>query len=145
MARIAIGGFQHETNTFAQTRATFAEFEKHDGWPGLTRGEALFDAVAGINLPIAGFIEAARPEDHALVPLLWCSAEPSAHVTNDAFERITAMLCEDLAASVTIAEASVHSTDGYGTNRLDPNRRGYRLLPCQPGLSAMGVQRGLMI
>jgi microcystin degradation protein MlrC len=98
MARIAIGGFQHETNTFALTRASFAEFEKHDGWPGLTRGDGLFDAVAGINLPIAGFIEAAQARDHALVPLLWCSAEPSSYVTADAFERITAMLCEDLAA-----------------------------------------------
>ena len=99
MARIAIGGFQHETNTFAPTRASFAEFEKHDGWPGLTRGDGLFDAVAGINLPIAGFIKAAQARDHALVPLLWCSAEPSSYVTADAFERITAMLCEDLAAN----------------------------------------------
>ena len=24
----------------------------HDAWPGLTRGEDLFDAVAGINLPM---------------------------------------------------------------------------------------------
>ena len=27
MARIAIGGFQHETNTFAPSLATLAEFE----------------------------------------------------------------------------------------------------------------------
>ncbi len=98
MARIAVGGFQHETNTFAPARAVFADFEKHDGWPGLTRGDGLFDAVAGINLPIAGYIEAARPRGHELMPLLWCSAEPSSYVTRDAFERITAMLCEDLAA-----------------------------------------------
>ncbi len=98
MARIAIGGFQHETNTFAPARAGFEDFEKHDGWPGLTRGEALFDAVAGINLPIAGFIEALRPTGHELAPLLWCSAEPSSYVSREAFERITAMLCEDLAA-----------------------------------------------
>jgi microcystin degradation protein MlrC len=98
MARIAFGGFQHETNTFAMTKAPFAEFEKHDGWPGLTRGDGLFDAVAGINLPVAGFIEAARPAGHELRPLLWCSASPSSYVTRDAFERITAMLCDDLAA-----------------------------------------------
>ena len=35
MARIAIAGFQHETNTFAPTLATYHEFERHDGWPGL--------------------------------------------------------------------------------------------------------------
>ena len=98
MARIAVGGFQHETNTFAPREAPFSEFARHDGWPGLTRGEGLFDAVAGINLPVAGFIEAAKPRDHTLIPLLWCSAEPSSYVTRDAFERIAAMLCEDLAA-----------------------------------------------
>jgi len=98
MARIAVGGFQHETNTFAPGKATFADFERHDGWPGLVRGPAMLDAVDGLNLPIAGFAEAARAAGHELVPLSWCAAEPCAHVTSDAFERITAMLCEDLGA-----------------------------------------------
>ncbi len=98
MARIAVGGFQHETNTFAPERASFAEFERHDAWPGLTRGAALFEAVAGINLPITGFIEAAHGAGHDLAALPWCSAEPCAHVTTDAFERVTGMLCDDLAA-----------------------------------------------
>ncbi len=31
MARVAVGGFQHETNTFAPGRAGFAAFERHDG------------------------------------------------------------------------------------------------------------------
>ncbi len=97
MARIAIGGFQHETNTFAPVLATFEDFERHDGWPGLTRGPGIIDAVAGINIPITGFITAAR-DNHDLVPMVWCSAEPSSFVTRDAFERITAMLCDDLAA-----------------------------------------------
>jgi len=98
MARIAVGGFQHETNTFAPQQATFFDFEKHDGWPGLSRGPALLEAVEGMNLPVAGAIAAARDDGHETVPLLWCSAEPCSYVTEDAFERITAMLCEDLAA-----------------------------------------------
>jgi microcystin degradation protein MlrC len=96
MARIAIGGFQHETNTFSPVRATFADFAAPDAWPGLTRGGALFDAVAGINLPAAGFVQEARGLHHELLPLSWCSAQPSGHVTRDAFERIVAMLIEDL-------------------------------------------------
>lgn len=94
--RIAVGGFQHETNTFARNPATLADFETADAWPGLIRGAALFDAVHGINLPAAGFIAAARTAGHALVPLTWCSATPSGPVTRDAFERICAMLLEDL-------------------------------------------------
>ena len=97
--RIAIAGFQHETNTFAPMRATFEEFVKHDAWPGLTRGTAVLDAFAGLNVPIAGFMQAARAAGQELAPSLWCSAEPCSFVTRDAFERITGMLCEDLAAS----------------------------------------------
>ena len=94
MPRIAFGGFQHETNTFSPVKATFADFEAPDAWPGLTRGAALFDAVAGINLPAAGFVQEARGLRHELCPLLWCSAQPSGHVTRDAFERVSAMLLE---------------------------------------------------
>ncbi|MCX7159478.1 MAG: M81 family metallopeptidase, partial [Proteobacteria bacterium] len=32
--RIAIGGFQHETNTFAPSKATYLNFERAKGWPG---------------------------------------------------------------------------------------------------------------
>ena len=35
MARIAIGAFQHETNTFAPSRADYAAFEAGGGWPGV--------------------------------------------------------------------------------------------------------------
>lgn len=94
--RIAIGGFHHETNTFAPVKATFDDFERADGWPGLSRGDALFDAVEGVNLPVAGFIDAALREGHDMAPLLWCSAVPSAHVTEDAFERIAEMFLDDL-------------------------------------------------
>jgi len=31
--RIAIGGFQHETNTFAPTRASFEDLQRDGGWP----------------------------------------------------------------------------------------------------------------
>lgn len=88
MARIAVGGFQHETNTFAPQRATFEDFARADAWPGLVEGPALAGAVKGVNIPIAGAVEALAAAGHEIVPLLWCSAPPSAHVTEDAFERI---------------------------------------------------------
>ena len=102
MSRIAIGGVQHETNTFAATRATFDDFVHADAWPGLCRGAALIEAVKGINLPIAGFIDQARADGHTLKPLVWCSAQPSGPVTRDAFERIAFILLEDLAAALPV-------------------------------------------
>lgn len=96
--RIAVGGFQHETNTFAPAKATLADFEAPDAWPGLTRGAPVLDAVRGINLPLAGFVAEATSAGHTLLPLTWCSATPSAHVTRDAYESIAAMMLEDLRA-----------------------------------------------
>lgn len=97
--RIAVGGFQHETNSFASVKAGYGQFEAADGWPGLSRGAALAPALAGINLPAGGFLAAAAAAGHEIAPLLWCSASPSAPVTDDAFERITAMLVDDLRAA----------------------------------------------
>ncbi len=95
MARIAIAGFQHETNTFGATRAHFRDFEEAGAWPGLLTGDQVIKGTAGINLPIAGFVEAASMDpDIQLVPILWCSAEPCSYVTDDAFERISAMILD---------------------------------------------------
>ncbi len=96
MARIAIGGFQHETNTFAPSPATFDDFARAGAWPGLTRGGAMFEVTAGFNIPIAGFIETARADGHELLPLSWAQATPSAPVTEDAFNRIAGQIVADL-------------------------------------------------
>jgi microcystin degradation protein MlrC len=119
MARIAVGGFQHETNTFSSVPATFADFEAPDAWPGLTRGAAMFEAVAGINLPAAGFVQEARALHHELRPLAWCSAQPSGHVTRDAFERIAAMLIDDLRVSGTLDAVYLDLHGAMVTEHLD--------------------------
>jgi microcystin degradation protein MlrC len=92
--RIAIAGFQHETNTFAPFATAWEDFVKADGWPGLTRGEAVREVFADLNIPISGFMAAGRDWD--LVPLVWASAEPAGRVSDDAFERVTAMICDGL-------------------------------------------------
>lgn len=97
--RLAVGGFQHETNTFAANKATLADFVAPDAWPGLTRGPALLDAVRGVNLPAAGFIDAALAAGHSIQPLTWCSATPSGRVTREAYEHISALLLADVRAS----------------------------------------------
>tara|TARA_Y100000588_G_scaffold9520_1_gene10658 strand:+ start:217 stop:1710 length:1494 start_codon:yes stop_codon:yes gene_type:complete len=93
MTRILIAGFQHETNTFGATKAQFKDFQEADGWPGLLRGSEVISDTVGINLPIAGFVEAAQQaNDMELLPVVWASAEPSSYVTDDAFERILQMI-----------------------------------------------------
>ena len=51
MAVIAVGGFQHETNTFAPSKADYNAFEQGGGWPPLTFGEAIAPRLAGANIP----------------------------------------------------------------------------------------------
>jgi microcystin degradation protein MlrC len=99
LARIAIGGMQHETNTFAPSKADYAAFEAGGGWPSVQYGDPLFDAVAGANIPAQGAIEALRSSGHSLVATTWASASPSAHVTSDAFERIVGELVSRLKAA----------------------------------------------
>lgn len=88
MARIAVATFQHETNTFAPSKANFAQFEGGGGWPGYTVGAHVLEVVEGTNIPISGFVEAVRKRGHDVVPLVFANATPSAQVTDDAFERI---------------------------------------------------------
>ncbi|MEM7089823.1 MAG: M81 family metallopeptidase [Pseudomonadota bacterium] len=88
--RIAIAGFQHETNTFVASRTRLDDFEQADSWPALLCGSEVVKATRGMNLPIAGFAKAAAGQD--LQPVLWCAAEPGGKVTTHAFETITAQI-----------------------------------------------------
>ncbi|KIC38959.1 M81 family metallopeptidase [Leisingera sp. ANG-M7] len=94
--RIAIAGFQHETNCFGTTKAGLAEFEMADSWPAMLHGGAVVAETRGMNLPIAGFANAAQEAGMELVPILWCAAEPSAHVTDEAFEAVCTKILEGL-------------------------------------------------
>ena len=123
MARIAVGGIQHETNVFAPYQAGYEVFAQRDEWPPLSRGGQMLDEVRGVNLPVSGAIERLQALGHEIVPLLWCSATPSAHVTEDAFERISTMMLEILHDSTLIdgvlldlhgAMVCAHVADGDG-------------------------------
>ncbi len=47
MTVIAVGGWHHETNTFAPTPATYEAFTRDGGRPALCRGEAMLAALEG--------------------------------------------------------------------------------------------------
>ena len=85
--KILIAGFQHETNTFAPSKARYEDFVRGGGFPPLVRGADLL-ALRGVNVPAGGFILAAERAGHSLIPVIWAGASPSAHVTRDAYERI---------------------------------------------------------
>ena len=99
MARIAIGGFQHETNTFAPSLATLEDFEAGGPWPELTTGPGLADRMRGMNLSIAGFIDEAERAGHRLLPTTWGATSPSSYVTEHAYEHIAGLILDGLRAA----------------------------------------------
>ena len=96
MARIAISGFQHETNTFSPHVADLAAFETVAAFPRMPRGEAMFDEMDGLNISMAGFITEAASHGHELIPGIWAMAVPSDAVTDEAFETITGHILEGI-------------------------------------------------
>lgn len=96
MTRIAIGGFQHESHSFAPLQAGWAQFKQPGGFPVLQHAATLLEALRPTSLPTAGAIAVAEAEGVAIAPLAWAMANPAGPVTREAFERIAALLCAAL-------------------------------------------------
>jgi len=122
MARIAVGGFQHETNCFVEPYTDFAGFESIGDRPPLARGEEVLRNLPGRAFGMSGFIED-MAENHELVPLLWTSGGAAGYVTSDAYERIAGELIGRLSLALPVdavyldlhgAMCSVDFEDGEG-------------------------------
>ena len=101
--RIAIGGFLHETNSFAPVPTRYEDFLHPAGNPGLVGGPALLGAMRGSAAAAAGAIAAVEQPGDTPVPLLWCLATPAGPVQAEAFERIAALLCAAAADAMDTA------------------------------------------
>ena len=121
--RVAFAGFIHETNTFAPTKATYDAFLKGSGHLPLCRGEEMIALVRGANTGIEGALDYARQANWEVVPILRASAVPSAHVTEDAFERIAGEIVAGIVAALPVdgiyldlhgAMVCEHLDDGEG-------------------------------
>ena len=119
--KILLAGFQHETNTFAPSKAGYENFARGEGFPPMVRGGELL-ALRDVNVPAGGFILAAEARGHTLIPVVWAGASPSAHVTRDAYERIAGEIAASAAAGgfdaiyldLHGAMVAEHADDGEG-------------------------------
>jgi microcystin degradation protein MlrC len=75
--RIAIAGFQHETNTFAPILTPYETFRDGGAWPALCTGQDVIDTLSGLNLPMGGFID----EVTTLTLFRSCGPSPSRAAT----------------------------------------------------------------
>ena len=100
--RIAVGGFLHESHSFAPRPTTFEDFVHPGGFPGLVWGEALLPTLRGNANAIGGAIEVAEAAGATLLPLAWCIANPAGPVQDAAFERIAALICAGLSVAMPV-------------------------------------------
>ncbi|HWI13066.1 MAG TPA: M81 family metallopeptidase, partial [Burkholderiales bacterium] len=121
MARIAVGGFHHETNCFIDARTDFESFRTIGDRPPLSRGEEIFRNLPGRAFAMSGFL--ADMAKHELVPLVWASGGAGGYVTSDAYERIVGELIGRLSLAMPVdavyldlhgAMCSVDFPDGEG-------------------------------
>jgi microcystin degradation protein MlrC len=122
MARIAVGGFQHETNCFVPVHTDFEYFASVGDRPPLARGEEVLRNLPGRAFAMSGFL-ADMGQQHELVPLVWTSGGAGGYVTSDAYERIAGELVGRLSVALPVdavyldlhgAMCSVDFEDGEG-------------------------------
>ncbi|MFB6301116.1 MAG: M81 family metallopeptidase [Halobacteriales archaeon] len=87
---VLVGGFSHETNTFAPTLTDREDFQKR-----LERfGEDVPAELRGTNTGIGGVIEVADDAGVELIHTVAASATPGGYVTEDAYEFYTGKIIE---------------------------------------------------
>ncbi|MCC6532640.1 MAG: M81 family metallopeptidase [Burkholderiales bacterium] len=101
MARIAIAGFMHETNSFVPTPTEFATYNTHGSRPPLSRGQEVVQRLRGTSFATAGFLHA-MADAHEIVPIVWAAALASGPVTREAYERIAGEIVGRLSEALPV-------------------------------------------
>jgi microcystin degradation protein MlrC len=103
MARIALAGFSHETNTFSPIPTTYENFARREGpLTGILETDELLELLENpggqpINVASVGFADVMRKHGHLVHPVLMASAEPSRQIPLTVYDRIVDMIVAGLA------------------------------------------------
>ncbi|MFT6579954.1 MAG: microcystin degradation protein MlrC [Alphaproteobacteria bacterium] len=101
MARIAIGGFMHETNCFVPEPTEYDDFAHPSDRPGILRDDEITLEFAEQGASSAGFI-VGNDGNHEIKPLLWTSTTPGGTVTASAYERISGEIIAKLSDALPV-------------------------------------------
>lgn len=98
--RIAVGGFLHESHSFAPVATSWQNFLQPGGLPPLQRPASMIEGLSGTSACAAAAITEAKGQGAEIVPLGWTFAQPAGPVTRGAFERISAMIVDALSGAL---------------------------------------------
>ncbi len=101
MVRVAVAGFQHETNCFVEPKTDFGYFTSHRDRPPLVRGPDLLEWLRPSSFSMGGFLSHMEASVD-IVPLVWTSGGAGGIVTREAFERIAAELIGRLSQAAPV-------------------------------------------
>jgi microcystin degradation protein MlrC len=117
--RIAIGGFLHESHSFAPQPTTYRDFVEPGSFPPLCHGSALISSLRDTSVPSAGAIAALEANGATIVPLAWGFAPPAGPVQDEAFERIAALNCALLSIALDEGPLDGVYLDLHGAAMVD--------------------------
>ncbi|MGA9866097.1 MAG: M81 family metallopeptidase [Acetobacteraceae bacterium] len=117
--RIAVGGFLHESHSFAPRPTTYDDFRQPGGFSPFQDGPGLIEALRGRSVPIAGAIAVLEEAGASLIPLSWGFASPAGPIQDEAFERIAAMIGARLSAALDEAPLDGVYLDLHGAALAD--------------------------
>ncbi len=100
--RIAIGGIEHETNTFADGITPLEDFLHSSGHPDLLTGDEIRTVLSGTQMDTGGFLKAAEDLGFKIVPLIWTFAQPSPTVAQEAYEYLAKLLLRMLSDAMPV-------------------------------------------
>ena len=83
--RFAILGISHETNTFSNVPADYAQWKAS----GILRGQQIVDKFADARYTISGYLAAAEQFGFTPVPLMYAVTGPIGTITKDAYDRLS--------------------------------------------------------
>src|SRR5688500_15392641 len=104
--RIAIGGIEHETNTYADATAGRTSADDFD----CSRGQAILDDFTDTGTPMGGMIDGAHQLGAEIAPTLRCFAQPSGTILADGYAALRSEVCDRLhdAMPLDIVALSLH-------------------------------------
>ena len=101
--RIASGGIQHETNTFASTPTTIEDFVRDSNCGvNLDGGSVIFERFRNTATIHGGYIAGAETESFELVPLLCTRAQPAGVVKQSCFHELLNRLLDRLREALPV-------------------------------------------
>ncbi|MEM8924106.1 MAG: M81 family metallopeptidase [Actinomycetota bacterium] len=106
--RVAMGGIEHETNTYATATLGPTTIDRFT----TLRGDE-FDRMAGTRTTLGGFIDAAERIGCELVPTFWAMAGPSGIIERSSYEALRQELLDRLRAAAPV-DAVALSLHGAG-------------------------------